>query len=136
MTPAAIGSAGLVLDIVGVFLLFKFGLPSELVHPDQADLLAIGIASDDKRRVRRRRWDRHRLGSRMGLTSLVVGFVLQIAGNVTPPSLAAPIGVALSVLGIAVLVGIWLWWMVVYRGLGEPEPEFKALDGFGIQRHD
>ena len=131
-----IGSIGLVLDIVGVFLLFKFGLPSDLVHPNQANHLALSSPPPDKWRARQRRWDRHLLGSRMGLAALVVGFALQIAGNSTPASLAAPVGVALLVLGAAVLGGIWLWWVVVHQGLDEPEAEYSPLAGFGIQSYD
>ena len=72
----------------------------------------------------------------MGLISLMVGFTLQIVGNLTAPTFAAPVGVAVSVLGVAVLGGTWLWWAVGYRGLGEDEPEFKTLDSFGIQSYD
>lgn len=80
MAPDYINTAGLVLDIVGVVLLYRFGLPSDVEHPDS------GIAVEwdtpaDERRSREKRWRRHRFWSRFGLVLLGCGFLLQILSN-------------------------------------------------------
>ena len=80
MAPDYINTMGLVLDIVGVALVYRFGLPSEVEHPDSG----IGVAWDtpaDERRSRAKRWRRHRFWSRFGLVLLGCGFLLQILSN-------------------------------------------------------
>lgn len=71
LSPATLNSLGLSLDILGVVLLFFFGLPSE------AGLEGVvtwrhGLSKDYKRA---------RVLSRLGLVLLVSGFGLQIASN-------------------------------------------------------
>lgn len=75
LSPAAISSLGLSLDIAGVVLLFFFGLPAD-VRKDGGLVLMWGGDPEDARRYRRAR-----VLSCLGLALLVVGFGLQIAGN-------------------------------------------------------
>ena len=76
-TPAYLNIGGLVLDIIGVIMLFIFGLPADirrggirsldLGNPDQEE-------SDKATRYDRWAW--------VGLTTLIVGFLAQGAGSV------------------------------------------------------
>ncbi|MYN65759.1 MAG: hypothetical protein F4X11_12120 [Acidobacteria bacterium] len=81
MDPDVINSIGLALDIAGVVLLFRFGLPSDVVHPDRGDRLLLGGPTPEERQHRETRWNRHRFWSRLGLGLLVVGFALQAVSN-------------------------------------------------------
>lgn len=62
---------GLILDLFGVVLLFKFGiLPKNLWNHI---LMDSGMREEDERR--------HKIGSNIGLTCLILGFALQIIGT-------------------------------------------------------
>ena len=80
MAPDYINTTGLVLDIVGVALVYRFGLPSDVEHPDSGIGVAWGTPADE-RRSREKRWRRHRFWSRFGLVLLGCGFALQILSN-------------------------------------------------------
>ena len=88
LSPAALSSLGLLLDIAGVVLLFFFGLPAD-VHAGGGTVIQWGGDPEGARRYRRAR-----ALSRLGLLLLVAGFVLQIAGNHldtrAPAALPAP----------------------------------------------
>ena len=71
-----INSLGLSLDIIGVALLFRYGLPPENVSRTGAQLLAWG--TDPAVREKGRRYVRM---SWVALCCLVVGFALQIVSN-------------------------------------------------------
>ena len=75
LTPDVINSCGLALDILGVVLLFFFGLPAD-VREGGGTVLLWGEDPEGARRYRRAR-----ALSRLGLALLVAGFGLQIAGN-------------------------------------------------------
>ena len=82
MNPEILNSAGLALDIAGVVPLFVFGLPSDVVRPDEPDVLHLDTRQHpDEHLARERRWGQHRFWSRAGLGLLVSGFLLQIASN-------------------------------------------------------
>lgn len=68
-------SLGLVLDIVGVALIFRYGV-APAVSASGAQLLAWG--HDESEKVRYRRYKRV---SRIGLGCLMGGFFLQLIGN-------------------------------------------------------
>jgi hypothetical protein len=71
-----LNSIGLVFDIAGVVLLFKFGLPEEISRTGSSALL---IEERDETEVRRARlYDR--LGG-LGLGLLILGFVVQLVSN-------------------------------------------------------
>ena len=67
---------GLLLDVIGVCLLFAFGLPSKYEGPGMLLL----FPGKDKLGDRGRK--RIRLGAYAGLTLLIVGFLLQIVGTI------------------------------------------------------
>lgn len=76
--PDVINSLGLALDIAGVVLLYRFGLPAD-VH-EGGGMQVLWPAGEDQAR-NARRYRRTRTLSRFGLALLVAGFGLQIVGN-------------------------------------------------------
>lgn len=72
----AINSIGLILDIIGVVILFKYGLPSEVSKDGQ-----VFIAASPHNEEERRKYRKFQLWSKFGLGLLVVGFGLQIISN-------------------------------------------------------
>ena len=74
-------SIGLVSDIIGVLLLFKYGLPSK-VEESSGSILIGEPHTDTKTRLAKNKkiifW------ANVGLTSVLIGFVLQLIGtNIT-----------------------------------------------------
>ena len=72
LTEDLVTTIGLLLDIAGVALLFKYGLPPDV---NRHGLIFPGIANDDsiKEGKRYERW------SYAGLVALILGFALQAA---------------------------------------------------------
>ena len=74
--PEIINSVGLACDIVGVGLLYRFGLSEQLNTPGGTVIVYPGENSEDaEKRMRSTRW------SRCGLFLVIVGFALQIVSN-------------------------------------------------------
>jgi hypothetical protein len=75
--PQIIGSIGLVLDIIGVVLLFLYGLPADVTRSGLSPLLL-----DDRPNPEELQKAKHydRLGY-LGLVLLIAGFALQLLGN-------------------------------------------------------
>lgn len=71
-----LNSSGLVLDIAGAYMLFKFGLPAEISRSGAQYLELEQNDIDEAKKAQK--YDR--LG-RFGLGLLVGGFVLQLASN-------------------------------------------------------
>ena len=71
MCAAWLNSLGLLLDIVGVVLIFCFGLA-----PRVRDVLEIGNAANEAKKETRYIWL-----SRLGLAFIVIGFGFQIISN-------------------------------------------------------
>lgn len=71
-----VNSIGLALDIVGVVLLFRFGLPSEVEKDGGGFLMLEGPAEEDVKK-----YERYRRIARSALFCLVLGFALQIVSN-------------------------------------------------------
>ena len=80
LLPAIINAVGLSLDIVGVFLLFFFGLARSIGPLDGVQKLAIGtdpaIGEANQKELRR-----CKCLSRLGLGCLVTGFSMQIVSG-------------------------------------------------------
>lgn len=78
MNPYLLSVAGLSLDIIGVILLFKFGLPSKII-----DGYAIGetLKGKDKSEQDKKNW-KIRFGARWGLALLILGFILQLFSSI------------------------------------------------------
>lgn len=73
-----INSLGLILDIIGVVVLFKFGLPSNITKEGTV-FLAVQ-KSDEKEK---KKYKKYEFWSRFGLLLLIIGFVMQIVSNYT-----------------------------------------------------
>lgn len=75
-TPAFFNISGLLFDIVGVIILFKFGLPAD-IRRDGVTLLETGQTNEEEvsKAVVYDRW------SLSGLCILIFGFLMQAAGN-------------------------------------------------------
>ena len=73
MWQAGLQSLGLLLDIVGVVLLFKYGLP-EFSPSGGVDRLAIGPSAPEDIRKEKK----YRKMGKVGLALLILGFFLQL----------------------------------------------------------
>lgn len=81
-----VNSIGLVLDIIGALLLFKFGLPAEISRSG-----SVGWTEIEPERTRMVDEARHydRMGH-LGLGLLIAGFLVQLVGNLLQlPAVAA-----------------------------------------------
>ena len=77
-----VNSAGLLLDIVGVVLLFMFGLPSKVRRETGSYIIWGADASEQE--ATRKEYRRYQCMSFIALGCLVTGFVLQIVSNFLP----------------------------------------------------
>lgn len=75
MTEAYLNSLGLAFDIIGVILLFKFGLPEEVRRGGTGFLV---INDDPQEAAKAGVYDRY---SHVALAFIVIGFGLQIVSN-------------------------------------------------------
>jgi hypothetical protein len=73
--PPILNSAGLLLDIVGVVLLFKYGLPEEI---RRSGSVSLSVGKDEKEAKRAKLYVRR---GRLGLGLLIAGFFLQLVSN-------------------------------------------------------
>ena len=73
---SVVNSVGLLLDIVGVVLLFRYGLPPAGVSRTGADVLTWGGGPEARKKGRR-----YVCLSWVALGCLVTGFALQIVSN-------------------------------------------------------
>lgn len=67
---------GLILNIIGVILLWKFGLP-ENINRDGLSLLALE-GTDEKEKQKAKRYDKY---SNFAILLIVLGFLLQLISN-------------------------------------------------------
>lgn len=74
-----VNSAGLILDIVGAGLLWKFGLPAEISRSGAVHRITDGVDEGERRLAAR--YDR---ASFWGFLALVAGFALQLLSNFLP----------------------------------------------------
>ena len=71
-----INALGLTLDIAGVILLFRFGLPPAVDRSGAVHLIA--EEADEAEVAKGRRYD---FWGRVGLVLILVGFLLQLVSN-------------------------------------------------------
>lgn len=76
MSYAILNSVGLGLDIIGVLLIFNFGVAALLDTGGHSVIVTSEVTPEDKAED-----NRTRFWSRVGLGCLVFGFLLQIASN-------------------------------------------------------
>ncbi len=81
-TANIVNSLGLFLDIVGVCLIFWFGLPKWIPRDGEPLIIDGGTAGEDPKP----KPDRYTLGNRIGLGLLICGFILQLVSNFIPAS--------------------------------------------------
>jgi hypothetical protein len=67
---------GLTFDIIGVIMLFKYGLPSDINKDGH-----IGIILDQEDEDEKERWKKYNFFSRIALTLVIVGFMFQFSSN-------------------------------------------------------
>lgn len=68
---------GLVLDIIGVLLLFQYGLPSKY---KEEDVLSLGSSSEEE--IERAKYNRKiKIGAYTGLSLILIGFIFQLIGT-------------------------------------------------------
>ena len=76
MTNSIINTIGLVLDLIGVLILFKFGLPSQVDKNG-----SIGFIMEEEDLSEKKKWHKYNCWSKIGLGFISVGFILQIISN-------------------------------------------------------
>lgn len=76
-TPAYLNIGGLVLDIIGVIILFRFGLPADI---RRGGIRSLDLGNPDPEEADKAR--RYDCWAWFGLTILIVGFLAQGAGSV------------------------------------------------------
>lgn len=75
MLPEIINTVGLIFDIIGVGLLFRYGLP-EPIGKDGARRITWGTDEEETAK-----WKRYKRMSYLALGLLIFGFLLQIVSN-------------------------------------------------------
>ena len=83
--PELINSGGILLDIIGVILLFIYGLPSRVAGPPfygaEAKVLKGDVYASEGFKTGKAAYDRNRRIAFVGLALMIVGFGLQIYSN-------------------------------------------------------
>ena len=73
-----VSSVGLLVDIVGVALVYKFGLQADVRETGGTEILWGGGKSEEEAKGEHRHYKRM---SRFGLVCLIIGFALQLISN-------------------------------------------------------
>lgn len=76
MTAACINDIGLLLDIIGAILLFKFGLPASISREGHIHLITEQVDEEEKKKGKL--YDKW---GKIGLGLLVIGFIFQLISN-------------------------------------------------------
>lgn len=79
MNSYLINLIGLILDILGVLVLFKYGLPSEVTKDGH-----VGYTASQSDPIERAKWYKYNRMAKVGLGLLIAGFVLQAASDIIP----------------------------------------------------
>ena len=77
--PKVINSLGLICDIFGALLIFKYGLPESISRTGAEPIQFVTTSEANKAKARR-----YNTCSRVGLILLAIGFVFQLASNWIP----------------------------------------------------
>ncbi len=72
-----LGSIGLILDIVGAFLIYKYGLPEEVSRTGSVSLVL--EQEDIEEKEKGKRYD---CLSKIGFSLLILGFVFQLISSI------------------------------------------------------
>ncbi len=71
-----VASAGLILDIIGAIMIFRFGLPENIDRSGKIYRVTSGVDEEEKRKARF--YDRM---SPVGILLLILGFGMQLVAN-------------------------------------------------------
>ncbi len=74
-----VNSIGLILDIVGGLLLFKFGLPPKIDPQGHIHLTLVQVDEDEIKTAKR-----YGQFSQIAVILIIIGFLLQLASNYLP----------------------------------------------------
>ena len=75
-TGTILNSVGLSLDIIGVIILFIYGLPKNLNEEGNSFLILEETDRDEKQK-----WKTYNRISKFGLPIIIIGFTLQLISN-------------------------------------------------------
>ena len=78
MTQAIVNTIGLITNLIGVILLFVFGMPYRL-NTDQGDYLVLGVQSLSPDEVRKN--ETYKVLGKVGLALIILGTVIQAGGS-------------------------------------------------------
>jgi hypothetical protein len=73
---ATINTIGLLFDLIGVLILFKYGLPSDVDKNGHIGLILEQEDEDEKNK-----WKKYNFRSKIGLGFISIGFIFQIISN-------------------------------------------------------
>jgi hypothetical protein len=76
ISTTTLNTLGLLFDLFGVLLLFKFGLPSDIDKNG-----SIGIILEQEDEDEKKKWIQYNFWSKTGLGFISLGFILQIISN-------------------------------------------------------
>lgn len=71
-----INSLGLIFDIIGVLILFKYGLPSNVSKNGEVGMTFLTKDNEDEKKYKK-----YKFRSNIGLIIIIIGFILQIISN-------------------------------------------------------
>jgi hypothetical protein len=74
-----LGPIGLMLDIFGAYLIFKFGLPEELSRSGSTNAAFSNPEKDKLMQLKAKKYDKN---SKLGFCLLIIGFLLQLASSI------------------------------------------------------
>ena len=77
MSWFSLNNIGLTADILGVILIWKFGVPND-IRPEGESFLLIG--KGDKEEIQKAKL--YKIWQTMGLILLIIGFLSQLIGNI------------------------------------------------------
>ena len=92
MSNTSFSAFGLILDIIGVILLWRFGLPPS-IDRGGAEYLVSGAADEEEVKMARF-YDRL---SHIGIGLVILGFVFQLAGTLKSPNVLSTVSAFSSV---------------------------------------
>lgn len=73
---ATINTIGLIFDLIGILILFKYGLPSDV---DKNGFIPLILEQEDE--GEKKKWKIYNFWSKIGLGFIFVGFIFQITSN-------------------------------------------------------
>ncbi len=80
MCHLSLSQYGLVADIIGVLLLFRYGFPSKM-ESTEGEFMITESVSDERRRTIEKTNRNIRIIGYSGLVLIIVGFILQFIGS-------------------------------------------------------